>query len=760
MAFLPSSSSTPLASLNLSGKVKQTVYNVRDYGAVGDGSTDDTVAIQNAINAASSAGGGTTFIPQGNYKITAALTPLSKVRIQGAGSGSTTVLPYGTNFPAFQNLASLGSPTTDCEICDFKIDGSNIVNATYSPFYKGIYMQYCLRLKIHGLYIYNTYATGIGTDFLVDSIIDRCVLDSCGVNGTATGQAGTGANGIGIGTGAYAIESWIVSNCVAKNTGNNGIMMEDQYHTTRSAYMTVSNCTSYGAKVGFLNSGTSKVQFNNCWAFNSVNQGFLVDTGDIGTISGNYNPQEVDFVGCYAFGNGTGSANDGFTVVDNKPDGTLSNVNFTNCVAGNNSQHGFQVKNSNKISMNNCVAYSNVNNGILCYSSTSLAPANKVSIIGGFYYNNGTTGVGDGVRVGGSSTGSMDSCLIQGVTCYDDQGTKRQRYGVSLTGTVTNIKVSNNKLLGNNTAPYNIGTASASITFNNNEGTSYTQGATYRARTTVSDVAYSILTTDSEVAYTSLTAGRTATLPTAVGVIGQTYIIKDETGTAATNNITIATTSAQTIDGASSLVINTNYGQVTLYSDGANWFSSGGLYNSATQGFVDLSTVQSAIAGAKTFTGILTAGATGNGKTNFQITDTGTNSGMTIGGDTTLYRSAANTLKTDTTMIVGATLSVATATTTDKFNISGNVSLLTAGNKIKIATGTNASAGTGTLSGGTVTISTTAVTANSLIFLTDTASSLTNVGTLSVTAKSAGTSFTVTSANALDTSTFNWFMIN
>ena len=81
-------------------------------------------------------------------------------------------------------------------------------------------------------------------------------------------------------------------------------------------------------------------------------------------------------------------------------------------------------------------------------------------------------------------------------------------------------------------------------------------------------------------------------------------------------------------------------------------------------------------------------------------------------------------------------------------------------NKLNIPTGSNASAGTGTLSGGTVTISTTAVTSNSLIFLTDTASSLTNVGTLSVSSKIANTSFTVTSANALDGSTFNWFIIN
>lgn len=80
--------------------------------------------------------------------------------------------------------------------------------------------------------------------------------------------------------------------------------------------------------------------------------------------------------------------------------------------------------------------------------------------------------------------------------------------------------------------------------------------------------------------------------------------------------------------------------------------------------------------------------------------------------------------------------------------------------KLTVPTGSNSSAGTGTLSSGTVTISTNLVTSNSLIFLTDTASTLTNVGTLSVSSISAGTSFTVKSANALDSSTFNWFLVN
>jgi hypothetical protein len=91
--------------------------------------------------------------------------------------------------------------------------------------------------------------------------------------------------------------------------------------------------------------------------------------------------------------------------------------------------------------------------------------------------------------------------------------------------------------------------------------------------------------------------------------------------------------------------------------------------------------------------------------------------------------------------------------------INGNLQLGTAGNKLLIATGSNASAGTGTLSSGTVTISTTAVTASSLIFLTDTSSGI-NIGTLSVGTITAATSFVVNSSNVADASTFNWIIIN
>ena len=64
------------------------VINVQDFGAVGDGIQDDTAAIQAAIDAVQSQGGGTVYLPQGDYLISSELTANHDgINIVGDGIG-------------------------------------------------------------------------------------------------------------------------------------------------------------------------------------------------------------------------------------------------------------------------------------------------------------------------------------------------------------------------------------------------------------------------------------------------------------------------------------------------------------------------------------------------------------------------------------------------------------------------------------------------------------------------------------------------
>jgi hypothetical protein len=101
--------------------------------------------------------------------------------------------------------------------------------------------------------------------------------------------------------------------------------------------------------------------------------------------------------------------------------------------------------------------------------------------------------------------------------------------------------------------------------------------------------------------------------------------------------------------------------------------------------------------------------------------------------------------------------------------VGGSVALLGAGSKLSIAAGTNASIGTATLSSGTVTVNTTAVTSNSHIhvFYKSGQSPSTTTSILIVTNIVDKTSFTVTAytagtttVNTLDANQIEYDLIN
>jgi hypothetical protein len=126
---------------------------------------------------------------------------------------------------------------------------------------------------------------------------------------------------------------------------------------------------------------------------------------------------------------------------------------------------------------------------------------------------------------------------------------------------------------------------------------------------------------------------------------------------------------------------------------------------------------------------------------------------------------STTTMSAGTALSSGTTITAGTSITATLGNITatnGNLSLATAGNKILIATGTNASAGTtAALTAGAIVVSTTAITANSLVFFaTNALGTVTIPQSYRVSARTPGTSFTIQSSDATDTSTVNYWILN
>lgn len=69
------------------------VYDVThpDFGAVGNGTTDDLAAIQAAIDAATAAGGGEVFLPPGTYRVSDTVELKANVYLRGAGIETTVI---------------------------------------------------------------------------------------------------------------------------------------------------------------------------------------------------------------------------------------------------------------------------------------------------------------------------------------------------------------------------------------------------------------------------------------------------------------------------------------------------------------------------------------------------------------------------------------------------------------------------------------------------------------------------------------------
>ena len=325
---------------------KSNVYNVLSYGAKADGETDDSAAIQSAIDAAASNGGGLVYIPAGSYKTSGVMIVNDNIHIRGAGMGATKLLcdydivrisesPQNPQSPQANHsleaafifgveFNNAGGSTVvaieNCSICDVEIDGCETFEGSYvGGDYKkigGVFVYGCKNFEAARLYIHDCYSYGVGfagTNFANRTIqsvrncrIERVARDGIdnkagiGVfncDGNYVKQAGYTMNAnlpqCGFDIGAYDIS--------ASDNYSEGcpvgmrVCYRDVTLGLEVGRVKITNCTSRGStKYGFAIRGYGRPTLVNCKSSGSGEAGFAVIA------------KYATLVGCVSEGDGVG----------------------------------------------------------------------------------------------------------------------------------------------------------------------------------------------------------------------------------------------------------------------------------------------------------------------------------------------------------------------------------------------------------------------------------------------------------------------
>lgn len=150
----------------INSQLKDIVVNVKFYGAKGDGVTNDSTAINKAINFVTSVGGGTVLFPNGVY-LASNIIIKSNVILKGSGTSSTVIKAFTSNVQIikgenWETLKDYENKTDslgvrNAKICDMRIDGDNKASS-------GIEIWGCY-LEFNNLFIEKCVNYGIHTKF-------------------------------------------------------------------------------------------------------------------------------------------------------------------------------------------------------------------------------------------------------------------------------------------------------------------------------------------------------------------------------------------------------------------------------------------------------------------------------------------------------------------------------------------------------------------------------------------------------------------
>lgn len=348
-----------LTNYDVSNIYDQSIYfNVKDYGALGDGIADDTTAIQDTITAAAVLGG-IVFIPAGTYLVST-LTVANGVEIFGIGnksilSATGTIAGHGV-FEAVNKQ--------DWSIDNLKIDG-NSIGSTYCIEITGTGGN-CERYRLSNLWLYNggyrslnirsgvvaylenIYIYGNAGDcaFLIGTNTDETfICHNIKVNNLIIKDVDIDGGGIWRQNSTGIVQNISINGLFVSETGNtgtgHGFFTHDVYDISISDFVIRDGQDSSGN--GLHIDGGSRLVISN-----GVIKDYLLNGLTLSGVS----PSNMSFNNIILHSNQRGVVIDGNTTTP------CQYIQFNNCITHSNDYDGFWGAGS-FVQWNNCTSHGN-----------------------------------------------------------------------------------------------------------------------------------------------------------------------------------------------------------------------------------------------------------------------------------------------------------------------------------------------------------------------------------------------------------------
>jgi polygalacturonase len=269
-----------LLYLYLGLPVGAATFNVRNFGAAGDGKTLDTAAIQKAVNTASAAGGGIVLIPAGKF-LTGPFTLASSINLHLASNSVILIDNDQARYPIVNRRYQDAITANGAH--DLSITGEGTIDGQGEIWWKAfranpsmmhrpylIKLTDCTRLKVSGVVLCNSPMFHLVPQNCTDVVIEDVTIKSPSTAPNTDGIDPSGWN-------------FLICNCNI-DTGDDDIAIKpapDRGRSPGNKNFTVKDCSfghGHGMSIGGGTAGgIEDLTVSNC-TFNQTDYGIRIKT--------------------------------------------------------------------------------------------------------------------------------------------------------------------------------------------------------------------------------------------------------------------------------------------------------------------------------------------------------------------------------------------------------------------------------------------------------------------------------------------------